>query len=347
MKFKVGDKVRFMAEKGGGVIVRFSGKDTVYVEIEDGFEIPVKESEILLAESNSSVIKREESHTKEIKENVVPDRSSDYISKPRASRILPQSQPVKLSLAFILRNPDNPGGSEIDVFLINDSLYSLQFVLNYEQQSITYFHSGSILEPEIQWHAGAYTQSELSKINAFHVQGSYFSEGKYIPLSTVDSKVPIQDIQFYKQKFYKESDYFDQKAVIFTLFSWKAGSDKENTSKQSDSTSTENKGLLISKSGAREIDLHIEALTDDHKLLSPAEMLNIQLSRFRDSMSKAQNERWKQLIFIHGVGDGRLKFELRKIIDSQFPDARYQDASFLEYGYGATLVFMDLNLATK
>ena len=69
----------------------------------------------------------------------------------------------------------------------------------------------------------------------------------------------------------------------------------------------------------------------------------IQLSRFRDAMSKAQNERWKQIVFIHGVGDGRLKFEIRKIIESQFPDVRYQDASFLEYGYGATLVFLELD----
>jgi hypothetical protein len=347
MKFKVGDKVRFMAEKGGGVIMRFSGKDTVYVEIEDGFEIPVKESEILLAESNSSVIKREASTANSIKEDSIQDRSDEYVSRIKVSAVSPQSMPVKLSLAFILRNPDNPGGSEIDVFLINDSLHSLQFVLNYEQQSVTFFHSNSILEPEIQWHAGAFTQSELSKINAFHIQGSYFSEGKYIPLPAVDSRIPIQDIQFYKQKFYKESDYFDQPAVIYTLFSWNINAQKDNTLKVSASTSSETKGILINKSGAREIDLHIEALTEDSKQLSPAEMINIQLSRFRDAMSKAQNERWKQLVFIHGLGDGRLKFELRKILDSQFPDAKYQDASFLEYGYGATQVFLESEMAAK
>ena len=111
--------------------------------------------------------------------------------------------------------------------------------------------------------------------------------------------------------------------------------------------SSENRGILLNQSGAREIDLHIEALSDDSGLLSPPEMLNIQISRFRDTMSKAQNEGWKQIVFIHGVGDGRLKFELRKILDSQFPDARYQDASFLEYGYGATLVFLESNLAAK
>ena len=341
MKFKVGDKVRFMTEKGGGTVMRFSGKDTVYVEIEDGFEIPVRESEILLAESNSTVINREAAPAATTRIDIPSEKSTEYTSRSRPSKVLPQSQPVRLVLAFILRNPDNPGGSEIDVFIINDSLYNFQFVLNYEQQSVTCFHSNSVLEPEIQWHAGAYSQSELSKINAFQIQGSYFAEGKYHPLSAVDARIEIGDIKFYKPKYYRESDYFDQQAVIFPLFTWNLNVQKETQIKSSTQSSEENKGILISKTGAREIDLHIEALLDDYKSLSSAEIINLQLSRFRDAMSKAHNENWKQLVFIHGVGDGRLKFELRKIIDSQFPDAKYQDASFQEYGYGATLVYLD------
>jgi len=347
MKFKIGDKVRFMAEKGGGVIMRFSGKDTVYVAIEDGFEIPVRESEILLSESNSNVIKREAEPVASSRVEIPEERNSDYIFRSKPSKVLPQSQPVRLVLAFILRNPDIAGGSEVDVFLINDSLYNFQFVFNYEQQAVTYFHSNSVLEPEIQWHAGAYSQSELSKINAFHIQGNYFAEGKYLPQSTVDARIEIGDIQFYKQKFYRLSDYFDQPAVIFPLFAWNANVQKENAIKTASSETAENKGILVNKTGAREIDLHIEALVADHKALASAEIINIQLSRFRDAMSKAQSERWKQIVFIHGVGDGRLKFELRKILDSQFPDSKYQDASFLEYGYGATLVYFDQEVRKK
>lgn len=341
MKFKVGDKVRFMAEKGGGVIVRFSGKDTVHVEIEDGFELQLKSSEILLDESNSTIINRENMQINENNHKIMPEVKVDYLSKPPVTKLPPLSRAIKLSIAFTMRNSDNPGGTEIDVFLINDSLYSFQFVLNYEQQSVTFFHSNSVLEPQIQWHAAAYTQSELSKINAFHVQGNFFTEGKYIPFSGVDSRITIQDIQFYKQKFYKESEYFDQQAILYTIFSWKPKMDNVKPLKQTEIGTIENKGFIINKDGAYEIDLHIESLTEDYKALSSAEILNIQLSRFRDVLSKAQYERWKQLVFIHGVGDGRLKFELRKILGSQFPDTRYQDASFLEYGYGATAVFLE------
>ena len=40
MKLRIGDKVRFLNEVGEGVITRFKDKETVFVEMQDGFEIP-------------------------------------------------------------------------------------------------------------------------------------------------------------------------------------------------------------------------------------------------------------------------------------------------------------------
>ena len=37
---KIGDKVRFLSETGGGKIAGFQGKNIVLVEDEDGFQIP-------------------------------------------------------------------------------------------------------------------------------------------------------------------------------------------------------------------------------------------------------------------------------------------------------------------
>ena len=35
-----------------------------------------------------------------------------------------------------------------------------------------------------------------------------------------------------------------------------------------------------------------------------------------------------------------IRYELRKTLDTKYPDLKYQDASFAEYGYGATLVII-------
>ena len=38
---KIGDKVRFLSEVGGGVVTGFQEKDIVLVEDADGFDIPM------------------------------------------------------------------------------------------------------------------------------------------------------------------------------------------------------------------------------------------------------------------------------------------------------------------
>ena len=50
---KIGDKVRFLNDVGGGVISGFQGKDTVLVEDEDGFDIPVLKSECVVIETDN------------------------------------------------------------------------------------------------------------------------------------------------------------------------------------------------------------------------------------------------------------------------------------------------------
>ena len=39
---KIGDKVRFLSEVGGGIVKGFRGKDIVLVEDADGFDIPMQ-----------------------------------------------------------------------------------------------------------------------------------------------------------------------------------------------------------------------------------------------------------------------------------------------------------------
>jgi hypothetical protein len=48
----------------------------------------------------------------------------------------------------------------------------------------------------------------------------------------------------------------------------------------------------------------------------------------------------RKIVFIHGVGNGKLKLEIRRSLDRDYPQLKYQDASFQEYGYGATMVIL-------
>ena len=79
-------------------------------------------------------------------------------------------------------------------------------------------------------------------------------------------------------------------------------------------------------------------ILDDFRGLSNSEMLEIQMRKFREELDNAMRKGVKKIVFIHGVGAGVLKLEIRKELDRMKKKLDYQDASFKEYGYGATLV---------
>ena len=51
MKFKIGDKIKFLNDIGGGTITKILDKETVSILNEDGFEIPTMMSELIADES--------------------------------------------------------------------------------------------------------------------------------------------------------------------------------------------------------------------------------------------------------------------------------------------------------
>jgi dsDNA-specific endonuclease/ATPase MutS2 len=87
------------------------------------------------------------------------------------------------------------------------------------------------------------------------------------------------------------------------------------------------------RAGPREIDLHLKPAQ------SVADVIERQITRFRGELEGAIRRGEKEIIFIHGVGSGRLKEEIRKILKEEYPACGFQDAPFSRYGYGgATLV---------
>ena len=57
---KIGDKVRFLSEVGGGIVTGFQGKDFVLVEDADGFDIPMPIRECVVIETDDYNMRSEE-----------------------------------------------------------------------------------------------------------------------------------------------------------------------------------------------------------------------------------------------------------------------------------------------
>jgi len=87
-----------------------------------------------------------------------------------------------------------------------------------------------------------------------------------------------------------------------------------------------------------EVDLHIHELLDDHKGMGNSEIIAVQLEHFERTLRIAENKKIPRIVYIHGVGQGVLRAEIRKMLYQYYPHCEFLDASYAEYGYGATEV---------
>jgi len=89
-----------------------------------------------------------------------------------------------------------------------------------------------------------------------------------------------------------------------------------------------------------EVDLHFHELVEDMSGLKDRTKLDIQLNHFERMMKIAIEQRIRRVVFIHGVGQGVLRHQIRSRLDMYYPNCTVRDANPREYGYGATEVFL-------
>ncbi|MCX6223199.1 MAG: Smr/MutS family protein [Bacteroidia bacterium] len=93
----------------------------------------------------------------------------------------------------------------------------------------------------------------------------------------------------------------------------------------------------------REVDLHINKLVDSVVGLTNTEIITLQLGMFRKELSQSIRSNEREIVFIHGIGNGTLKGELRRVADQEYKWCSQEDASFKEYGFGATRIRIPQN----
>lgn len=86
-----------------------------------------------------------------------------------------------------------------------------------------------------------------------------------------------------------------------------------------------------------EVDLHLHELVEDETRLSQGEKLKYQLAYFERALEAAIRDGKRKLIVIHGVGEGVLREEVRRMLQ-YYDGVRFHDANMSRYGSGATEV---------
>ncbi|MBL7970575.1 MAG: DUF2027 domain-containing protein [Prolixibacteraceae bacterium] len=342
---KAGDKVRFLNAVGGGVVKSVISKTMVNVEDYDGFEVPTLISELVVVDDALSM-NSEKRHAR-IREN---EKVKEPVEKKEQPKVEPKYVAGKDTpdcyFAFVPQNEANPVDGELKVYLVNNSnnfvLYNYSHLKNKIYRSV---ESGK-MNPNSKRYLESFTRMDLNELPDFQFQLLFFREESSALESPVIKNLRLNPVKFYRQNSYEKTRYFTQNALVISLL------EPDLETEVAKLTETDLSKVVLEKEEPKvvvkrsaspdlvEIDLHIHELLEDTRGLSNHEMLEVQLGRFRNELETAIANGTRRIVFIHGIGNGTLKQELRKELSTKYKKYNFQDASFKEYGYGATMVIL-------
>jgi len=359
MKFVKGEKVKFLNNVGGGVIVKIISKEMVEVRTHDGFEYPVLVDELISIDEE--IVNREYGFTTEQDKK----RQQEKIKKQKleeAKEIEYEEEVVEFQnltddinmyLAFV---PSEISLEKADfmTYLVNDSNFHVMYNV-YNNSAGEFWNKHGVMEANSKELLDTFKNTIINELENFTFQFIFFKNGKHDKKATIQKDLKINTKNFFSTKRFTENDFFYEDSMVISILNEqgmlealenlvkkdieKALSEKlksqnlEKTSNFVKNIQPQDQELVI--------DLHIHELIEDEKGLSRNDLLEIQMNRFRSELDKAIKNKIGRIVFIHGVGNGRLKMEVvKELAKGKYKKLNYQDASFKEYGYGATMVML-------
>lgn len=338
---KIGDTVRFLNSVGGGRVIRIDG-NIAHVEDEDGFEIPilVRECVVVEAAKPTPAVKPE------------PDGDLNDLVEIEET---PTGEVLNITLGYEASNLKNLSNSTFDTYLVNDSNYYLYFSYMTRgdgDHGWTTRYAG-VVEPNIQILIDTLSPDMPASIDDIALQYIALKQGNSFALKNPALvQYSFDATRLFKLHCYRDNPYFDNPVIAYDIIK----DDRPCRQQHVDSGQLE-KALRQKKAADRrpvikrqlkkadrhngdiiEVDLHIHQLIDNTNGLSPADMLNLQIDEFRRVMDENLRHHGQRIVFIHGKGEGVLRNAIMKELNHRYKGHQVQDASFQEYGYGATQV---------
>ena len=249
--------------------------------------------------------------------------------------------------------------TEFEVYLINDSnLYVRFLLLTQEGEQYSLRHEGLVL-PNQKLLLDTIGHADLPQWERLTFQLLAYKTDKPFALKSPQNiTLRVDGTKFYKLHSFAASDFFNDPALVRPLVS-------EDRPAQSVSIAAEtveealitpevvrqaaerpkqqparaiDKSVTLDRNAIVEVDLHAEVLLDSTRGLTPTDILMMQIKAFHDTMRQYAKDKGRRIVFIHGKGEGVLRATLLKELKNHYRHCTHQDASFREYGFGATMV---------
>ncbi|MCC8112924.1 MAG: DUF2027 domain-containing protein [Bacteroidales bacterium] len=349
---KTGDIVRFLNSVGGGRITRIEGT-IAYVD-EDGFETPVLLRECVVVtpaggipDKMQLVIPKEEiSKAKESKAEPAPTFELPFVETA-------EGETLNIVLGYEAQDLKRLSQSAFDAYLVNDSNYFLYFTYltrGDEQNGWTTRYAGMV-EPGTQVLLGEVEREQLPLMDRVAIQYIAFKQGReFQAKAPAWVEVKLDTTKFFKLHCFQRNTYFDEPVIAVPIVRSDIPARQieidphalnramREKSQQAKPMSRPSQKKQMAIDGPLVVDLHINELIDNTSGLNNTDMLNVQLDKFREVMDTNLKNHGRKIVFIHGKGEGVLRKALLKELSYRYKGCEAQDASFQEYGYGATQI---------
>lgn len=343
---KIGDKVRFLNETGGGVVSGFVSKDIVNVRDEDGFDIPMPVRECVVIDTNDYNIKIEPKKedrpkTEEVEQPVVEKRP---VSETR------EGEKLNVYVAYVPMDVKSMTTTSFEAYLVNDSNYYLYYTYSSGENKNWILRSHGVVEPNVKLFLEEFGKDMLNEMERIKVQFVAFKTKPYVGKPAVSVEQRIDAVKFYKLHSFVETDFFDTPAMLYDIVRDDVPARTRLVSaeeladsmcaKMKDDVRVISQPIVKKKhiDSILEVDLHIDQLLDTTAGMSNSDMLKYQLETFNKVMQEHLNKKNQKIVFIHGKGDGVLRKAILDELKRKYKNCLSQDASFREYGFGATMV---------
>lgn len=328
---KVGDKVKFLNDVGGGVVTRFLNKNMVMVENYDGFEIPYPITQ-LFNTSDPALNIGSENQPKQISQ---PETARKIENEETPGEIINGKNSPDFYFCFVPADSRNPLAADIKLFIVNDSNFIVLFRYTHIKNTGFETVKHGTVQSNSRLLLESIVQNDLSELPEFGFQLIYFQKNENEWIEPIVKRFKVNPVKFYKETSFQSNQFFKKDALVLQITKniFTTEIDKLTEADFQKIVKEKEQETVVAKVATKrtaeivEFDLHINELIDNPAGLSNHEILEIQKERVELEMKSAIQTGVKKIVFIHGVGQGVLKQEVINLLKSKFRKYYFQDES--------------------
>ncbi len=215
---KIGDQVRFLSEVGGGRVSGFQGKNIVLVEDEDGFEIPMLMTDVVVVgneDYDTGKVNPIGSKGHEARSKGQDDAEPEPEMKPTTFRAKPlerrEGERLNLYLSFLPDEVKEISSTGFESYLVNDSNYYMQVSLMSAENASWRLRFCGVIEPNSKLFVEAFDRSQVNDLERLCVQAIAWKQDKPFQLKpAITTELRLNLTKFYKLHVFQPNEFFKE-----------------------------------------------------------------------------------------------------------------------------------------